>query len=74
MVIMFGKYRGVELQFSAGFGFYVGSVPMVPRLVIAVDEYGDEQQGLVGYSGTAILLPFLDITFFKMTQLEGVDG
>lgn len=74
MVIMFGKYRGVEVQFSSGFGFYVDSVPMMPRLVIAVDEYGDEQQGLVGYSGTAILLPFLDITFFKMHQLEGTDG
>lgn len=74
MVIMFSKYRGVELQFSSGFGFYVDSVPMMPRLVVAVDEYGDEQQGLVGYSGTAILLPFLDVTFFKMSQLGGFDG
>lgn len=74
MVIMFSKYRGVELQLSAGFGFYVDSVPMMPRLVIAVDEYGAEQEGLVGYSGTAILLPFLDVTFFKMSQLGGFDG
>ena len=74
MVIMFGKLRGVEVQFSRGFGFYVDTVPMMPRLVIAVDEYGVEQEGLVGYSGTAILLPFLDVTFFKMSQLEGFDG